>query len=489
MSEQAREPHRPQRGHSIAWVLYNVGCALLLPAFGVYMLWRTLVRNKGLSSIGERLGAVAEPLEPVQNCPDRVIWVHAVSAGEVAAVAPVVERIRLAEPMAHIVISTITDTGREMVGTQRLDPDALIYFPFDLPWVVERVLDVMDPDTIVVVETELWPNLMEAASRRGIPLVVVNGRVSDRSFGRARLLKPLFHWVLSNVELLCAQSQIDADRFIALGAPPERVIVTGNSKFDEQFPAVNEADINKYRRDFGFARDDTVLLAASTHEGEEEIILDAFTRLRVTHPKLQLIIAPRHPERGGRIEKLVHEHGYNAYRRSRALESGGQDPLAPEGDPQVRVAILDTMGELARVYAVASVTFVGNSLVPGGGHNILQPLAQGKAVLFGPNMQNFRDIAAICLREGVAFEVSGLDQLVEVADRLLRSEGDLALMESRGKLLLDRYAGASERNADRVVQMLTRERPAQAGAAPAASAPAAPTQPDASAEADGPPEG
>ncbi len=462
--------HPPQRGHSAAWFLYNAVGVLLLPLAALYLLWRALVQRKPLARISERLGAVADLLEPIKGSADPIVWVHAVSAGEVAAVAPVVQQIRLVEPLARIVVSTVTDTGREMVSNRHIDPDVLLYFPFDLPWVVEHVLDLMDPDIIVLVETELWPNLMEAASRRGIPSVVVNGRISDRSFGKAKIARPIFRWVLSNIRLICAQSQIDADRFVALGADAAKVVVTGNSKFDEQFPTVNEADTNKYLQDFGFAADDQVLLAASTHEGEEAIILEAFTRLRVTHPNLQLLIAPRHPERGGKVEDLVHEYGYNAYRRSRALNGGGQDPLAPVGDPQVCVAILDTMGELARVYAVATLTFVGNSLVPGGGHNVLQPAAQGKPVLFGPHMQNQRDIAAICLREGVAFKVAGLDALVETADRLLNSEGDLALMASRGKLLLDRYAGASTRNAERVIDILQAEPADMPDPAPASDA-------------------
>lgn len=454
MTEAPPTGRPPRKGRSAAWAIYNVLLTLLLPAVALCLLWRSLVRRRGLPNLRERLGAVADQLAPVRDCTEPVLWVHAVSAGEVAAVAPIVHEVRLAEPMAHIVMSTVTDTGREMIEKHSLDPEALIYFPLDLPWVVERVLDLMSPDLVVLVETELWPNLLDAAHRRGIPVVVVNGRISDRSFRRARLLRPLFRWMLSNVNLVCAQSQTDADRFIALGAPPDRVVVTGNSKFDEQFPAVNEADINKYRRDFGFGAEDQVLLAASTHEGEEEILLEAFTRLRVTHSRLQLLIAPRHPERGGRVEELVHRHGYSAYRRSRALDCGGQDPLAPESDRQARVVVLDTMGELARVYAIATITFVGNSLVPGGGHNILQPAAQGKPVVFGPHMQNQRDIAAICLREGVAFQVSGLEELVETTERLLTSEGDLALMEARGRLLLERYAGGSQRSAQRVLALL-----------------------------------
>lgn len=447
-------PGSPRRGRSVAWFVYNVLLTLLLPVGALYLIGRALVQRRVLPHLRERLGAVAQRLAPVRGCTDPVLWVHAVSAGEVAAVAPIIHQIRLAEPMAHIVLSTTTETGREMVEKHSLDPEALIYFPFDLPWVVDRVLDLMSPDLLVLVETELWPNLLDAARRRNIPVVVVNGRISDRSFRRARLIKPVYRWALSNVTAVCAQSQTDADRFLALGLPPDRIVVTGNSKFDEQFPQVNEAEINKYRQDFGFAPDDQVLLAASTHEGEEEVLLEAFTRLRVQHARLQLLIAPRHPERGGRIEQLVHRHGYSAYRRSRAVAAGGTDPLAPAGDHQARVVILDTMGELARVYAIATIAFVGNSLVPGGGHNILQPAAQGKPVIFGPHMHNQRDIAAICLREGVAFQVSGLEELVNTVERLLTSEGDLALIESRGRLLLERYAGASQRNAQKVLSLL-----------------------------------
>ena len=242
-------------------------------------------------------------------------------------------------------------------------------------------------------------------------------------------------------------------------APAERVVVTGNSKFDEQFPTVGEADISKYGQDFGFGREDPVLLAASTHEGEEEIALATFAQLRVTHPNIQLIIAPRHPERGGRVEELVKNHGYAAYRRSRALEAGGSDPLAPVGGPQVCVAILDTIGELARVYAVSTISFVGNSLVVGGGHNILQAVAQGKPALFGPHMENFRDIAAICKREEVGIEVANLGELVQETDRLLKSEGDLTLIAARGPAVIDKYSGASERNAGRVIGLLQAHHP------------------------------
>ncbi len=452
MSDYRPNDSRSRSGR-VVWVIYNLLLVLLLPLIALYLLYRLVVRSRTVTGLSERLGGIAEAVKGLEG-DDPVVWVHAVSAGEVAAVAPVVREIRVAEPMARIAFSTVTETGREMVGKRGLDPDALFYFPFDLPLIIDRVLDLVRPDIIVLVETELWPNLLQAAADRGIKVVIVNGRVSDRSFVRARLLKPLFAWMLSNVTLICAQSQEDADRFIALGADPDRVTVTGNSKFDEAFPPVNEAEISKFRHDFGFRRDAPVLLAASTHEGEEELILQAFTRLRVTHEDLQLVIAPRHPERGGRVEEIVHDHGYAAYRRSRALDAGGRDPLAPEGGPQVCVAILDTMGELARVYAIATVTFVGKSLVVGGGHNILQPIALGKPALFGPHMENFRDIAAICLREQVGFQVNDLDELVTEIDRLLTSEGDLALVAARGPAVIEKYSGASGRNAARVVDLL-----------------------------------
>ncbi|MFW5866682.1 MAG: 3-deoxy-D-manno-octulosonic acid transferase [Armatimonadota bacterium] len=441
-----------------AWLVYNLLLLLLLPLIALYLLWRLLARSKTLAGFGERMGGIADRVEGLEG-DDPIVWVHAVSAGEVAAVVPVIRQIGVSEPIARIALSTVTTTGREMAEQRSVDPDAIFYFPFDLPGIVDRVLEAVRPDVLVLVETEIWPNMLHAAAAKDVSVIIVNGRVSDRSFRRARLLKPLFRWTLGNVEQICAQSQEDADRFIELGAPADRVTVTGNSKFDEQFPAVREADVSKYRQDFGFGREDPVLLAASTHEGEEEIALAAFTQLRVTHPNLQLIIAPRHPERGGRVETLVRDHGYAAYRRSRALEAGGGDPLAPERGPQVCVAILDTIGELARVYAVSTVSFVGNSLVVGGGHNILQPVALGKPALFGPHMENFRDIAAICLREEVGIEIANLQELISETDRLLNSEGDLALIAARGPAVIDKYSGASERNANRVIELLEAHHP------------------------------
>ncbi|MGI5816914.1 MAG: 3-deoxy-D-manno-octulosonic acid transferase [Armatimonadota bacterium] len=449
---------RHSAASTAVWVVYNLLLVLFLPLVGLYLVWRMFGRGKHLADFGERMGAIGERLGGLSS-DDPIVWVHAVSAGEVAAVVPVIRQIRVSEPMAQIALSTVTTTGREMAESRGIDPDALFYFPFDLPGVVDHVLDTVRPDVLVLVETELWPNMLHAAAARGVSVIIVNGRVSDRSFARARLLKPLFAWMLSTVDLICAQSEQDAERFRELGAPAERVIVTGNSKFDEQFPSVREADVSKYRQDFGFGREDPVMLAASTHEGEEEIALVAFTRLRVTHPNIQLIIAPRHPERGGRVEELVKSHGYAAYRRSRAIEAGGADPLAPQRGPQVCVAILDTIGELARVYAVSTVSFVGNSLVVGGGHNILQPVALGRPALFGPHMENFRDIAAICLREEVGIEVANVHELVAETDRLLDSEGDIALIAARGPAVIDKYAGASERNAGHVIELLEAHHP------------------------------
>lgn len=455
-SETTEQSVPSRRGPSLAWVIYNAVGVLLLPFLLLYFLWRLVFRGKSLAGLSERLGGVSERLSDLRGTQDHVIWIHAVSVGEVAAVAPILEQVRLAEPIARIVMSTTTPTGREMVSNRNLDPDALIYLPFDLPPVVEHVLDAVRPDVLVLVEKERWPNLLEATRRRGVRVAMVNAIVSDRTFRWAKLLRPLYRWVLGNVDVVCAQSQIDADRLLAIGADPARLLVTGNSKFDEDFPTVAEAEAAKYRQDFGFRQDAPVLVAGSTHEGEEDIVLQAFTRLRVQHGDLQLVLAPRHPERGGRLEQLVHEHGYRAYRRSRALEAGGADPLTPEpqSDAQVCVTILDTIGELARVFAIASVTFMGNSLVRGGGHNLLQPIAQGKAALFGPHMANFRDIAAIAIREQVGVQVADVDALVREADRLLRSEADRELLAARGRRLIDKYAGASARCAERVVALL-----------------------------------
>ncbi len=439
-------------------ILYDIVLVILLPVVTLYLLWRLVVQGKSRAGLVQRLGILPDSVSKLKEADGRIIWVHAVSVGEVAAAEPILQQLRLAEPTGQIVLSTTTPTGRRMAEKLDLDVEALIYFPFDFPGITERVLQAIDPDLIILMEGELWPNLLAAASARNIPTAVVNGRISDAAFPKNRLLRPLFAWTLSNVDLVCSQSQKDADRFIALGAPRQQVKVSGNSKFDENFPHVPPEEEAKWRQDLGLGQQSPVLIAGSTHPGEDEQILDAFDQLHGNHPDLELVIAPRHPERGDEIEKLVSEHGYATYRRSRVLTEQQQGKgIDLRSTTQVRVVILDTIGELNRIFSIATLVFMGGSLVPRGGHNILQPLAQGKPVIFGPHMRNFQDIADVALKQQAAIQVQDARQLLEVTGRLLSSEPERELYQSKGRSLLQKQSGASQRIVSELIPLLSQQ--------------------------------
>lgn len=443
-------PRTFRRPWDLGTWLYNLGLLLLSPALLVWLVWRILVRGKGREGLKERLGFLPKPLLDVARGEDPVVWFHAVSVGEVAAAESILHEFSLREPHAALLLSTTTPTGRQM-AMQRVEAQGIFYFPFDLVPVPERVLNALRPAMLVLVEGELWPNLLAAAERRDIPVAVVNARFSDRAFARAKLVRPLYRWILSSVDLICAQSERDAERYRALGADPSRVHVTGNTKFDERFPEVSPAEAAHLKLEFGFPPEAPVLVAGSTHQGEDEVVLEAFSHLRASHPDLELVIAPRHPERADAVHEAVEHYGFAVYRRSHA--QAGQPQPEPTG-PQARVAILDTIGELARVYGMATVVFVGGSLVPKGGHNILQPLAQGKPVLTGPYMHNFRDVFDLALQAQAVRVVNNAAELAAAVEALVRSPDEVAAWRERGLQMIAAQRGASARIADALVELL-----------------------------------
>ncbi len=436
-------------------LLYNLIVVLLLPVVAAYLLWRLIIRGKSREGLAERLGSVPEPIRALKKDNDLVIWLQAVSVGEVAVAQPILNHLRLAAPTARLLLSTTTPTGRQMANKLRLDLDGLMYFPFDFPVITERALRGVGPDMIVMVETELWPNLLAAAHSQGIATAIVNGRISDSGYRKYRWARPLFAWTLDNVDLICAQSEQDAERFISLGASRQRVVITGNTKFDENFPYLPPEEAAKWRQDFGFLQTAPVFIAASTHSGEDEMVLQAFDRLHTHYPALQLVIAPRHPHRGDEIERLITEHGYTTHRRSRQLDQADADNSnSAPSSAEVRVVLLDTIGELSRVFSISTFVFMGGSLVPRGGHNILQPMAQGKPVIFGPHMHNFRDVTDIVLREKAAICITDLNELVQASERLLSSETERELYQIRGPAIIEKYSGASPRIAHHLAELL-----------------------------------
>jgi 3-deoxy-D-manno-octulosonic-acid transferase len=450
----------PRPAHPMDWRLlaYDLLLVLLLPLILLYVLWRTLILGKSRAGLAERLGFVPPEAAELRFHEDPVIWFQACSVGEVAAVEPIVKALRELEPMAHVVLSTTTQTGYDLARKRGLELDALLYFPFDLPFVVGRALAAVRPDALVMVDTELWPNILATARSMRIATCVINGRISDRAYPRDRAIRPVMGWIMGNLDQVLAQSEKDAERFRALGAAPERVRVYGNSKFDEPMPSVSAAEGAKLRLELGLDPEAPVIVAGSTREGEEEKVLEAFETLRHDHLDAQLVIAPRHPDRGDHIERLVTERGYAVHRRSRALADAEAASRETAPTSQVRVVILDTIGELSRVYSLATVAFVGGSLVPWGGHNILQPIALGIPTLMGPHMHNQQDLADIALQEQAAITVHDAAELAEVAGRIIASPGEQQLLATRGQAMLGKHRGAARRYAEAVSDMLPQHR-------------------------------
>ena len=375
------------------------------------------------------------------------MWVHAASVGEVMAATPILKEFSKLGPDWEVIVSVITPGGYEvasaMIGKGVM---AVVYSPFDVPWIVRRSVRTIQPDLYMNLETELWPNIAYCLSKNRVPAIIVNGRISDKSIGRYLQIKPFVRWCLSSFQSILVQSQIDMDRFIALGAAPERTSVIGNAKFDQAPEGLNESSKAQLRASFGIDEAAPVLVFGSTRqEDEERILISAYKTLHARYPRLAVIHAPRHVDRAEAVKTLWKEAGYDVVRRS---EMG---PYGPKSDQ----VVLDTFGELANVYALATVVFIGNSLTePGGGQNILQPLAQGKPVVYGPKMQNFRDSIAMAEKSNVGFKVYNPDELTAKLEDLLEQKEETEALAIRARSLIDSNRGVAARYAAEIAKVV-----------------------------------
>jgi 3-deoxy-D-manno-octulosonic-acid transferase len=434
---------------------YNLALLAVLVAGAPWWLFRMATTQKYREGLLERLGFVPIRLRkpPVHERP--VIWVHAVSVGEVLAVSRLVKSLDAALPDYFIVVSTTTRTGQAL-ARERFGTNRVFYCPLDLPWAVRAYLNALKPRLLVLVETEFWPNLLNGCYRRRIPVAVVNARISDRSWPRYRRLRGLWRPFLQPLSRVLAQSQTDADRLKAIGCCPQAVTVAGNLKFDVH--AAAEADATLQLK--ALARGLRLLVAGSTLEGEEAALLEAWPQLLEADPQLAMVLAPRHPERFGTVAALLENSGLAWVKRSdwRSRPDGALQPLRPG-----QIVLLDTIGELASVYSLASVAFVGGSLIPAGGHNPLEPAQFGVPIVMGPHFANFRAITEALLAHQ-ALRISSKEELAATLIGLLEDSQAAKAMGSRARDVFDQQAGATGRCVEALKELLSThnrtERPA-----------------------------
>jgi 3-deoxy-D-manno-octulosonic-acid transferase len=420
------------------YLVYSLLTLFIFVVVSPYFVYQAIRYKKYIGSLRERLGylPISFNLDAEES-----IWIHAVSVGEALTARALAADLKARYPRLRLFLSTTTIAGQQ-VARASLGPvvDAVFYFPFDWAFIVRRTLNLVKPRLFIMMETEIWPNLLRICRNRSVKTVVINGRISSRSYPRYRMIRPFFRRVLADVDRFCMQSDESARRLVDLGADAARVTVTGSLKFDSldsPSPAATHSVHGKPRervlRFFRISANRTVIVAGSTMRGEEAAVLKAFARIKATRTHALAILAPRQPERFAEVERLARDAGFVTARRSE---------LPIDAEPRADVIVLDSIGELAQLYQVATVVFVGGSLADHGGHNILEPAIFGKPVMFGPHMQNFREIAEAFLANGAAIQVRSDHELDDAMLALVRDPVQRARLGAAARALVEANRGA-----------------------------------------------
>jgi len=428
----------------MTFFLYNIvlfiAACLALP----YYVLKMALTGKYRRSLGAKFGIMPESVfEKMKGTPR--IWIHAVSVGEVTAAVPIVAALRAELPGACIVLSTSTETGQDMARSLAKEATVIIYYPLDIPFVVRKVIKMVNPDVFVMTETELWPNFLRTCKEMKIKEIMVNGRISPRSFRRYLLSRFFWKRVLAFVDHVGVISDVDGERILSLGLSPERLEIMGNAKYDGLAAKVSPALEEEIALRLNITPGDNVFVAGSTHEGEESVVLEVYRRLLPDYPAMKLILIPRHVERGAAVREIVARSGFADFITLSAI-NGGQRRR------EERVVIVDVIGELFKIYSLATVVFCGGSLVPRGGQNILEPAAWGKVVFHGPSMEDFLSEKNLLESMGAGITITnGEELLVGIQDMLsqpalLREKGEAA----RKAIIANR--GAAKRYAEMIIK-------------------------------------
>lgn len=414
----------------MSYFIYNfllLILVLLILPYGLIRYRRRFLK-KVFIGLGERLGFVPVKL------PSGSIWFQAASVGEVKLIGPLIEKLKIAYPQKKIVVSVVTAEGKT-VAQKELAADLIIHTPLDFPWIVNSFFLQLSPALLVLVETEIWPNLLRVARSRGVRTILINGRLTEKSFRRYKFFSRFAAQALSFLDLLSVRTAQDGERFQQLGVDRRKIVITGNLKYDLiKENLFSSAEIEDWRRQ-NFIPDKLTIIAGSVRSGEEELVIDAFSAVIKKYPRLQLVIVPRYPEQAGKIENILRRRGLTFSFFSRKGTEAGQ------------CIIVDTIGDLVKFYAFATVAIVGGGFLPGaGGHNILEPASLGKPVIFGPYMDNFLDIAEGLVKANGAFQISSTEELTEKILLVLDNEDQRKQMGAEAAKFVRSQKGVTEKN-------------------------------------------
>ena len=395
------------------YFIYNTLLFIISLLASPFIFYAVLSEKKYRKGLSQKLGFLSPDLLQTLSG-SRPVWIHAVSVGEVMATIPLIQQIKKRYPSQKIVLSTVTVTGSYTASLRAREVDAVMYFPFDYPFIVRRVIRKINPKLFITLETEIWPNILRELKRKNIPSVLISGRISNHSYHKYKWARFFFSKVLDNIDVFCMQTEVDTKRIIDIGAKEDRAITAGNLKFDQQVPILTSEEKTATYSIYNLKEGQRLFIAGSTHRGEEELVLEVFKNLKKSFNDLILMLAPRHPERFNEVAQLLDRHGMKSIKKTEIEKNKSRN--------NHDVILIDTIGDLSKLYSIGTIIFVGGSLVSTGGHNVLEPVSYKKAVIFGPHMENFSEMSRILRESGGGLQVHNQEEFISKARMLLEDD-------------------------------------------------------------------